>query len=134
MIDRNRTYTAQADGDLSASQGLVLQKGAANANDLEDCALATDGTIAGGQEIVGLLVRGNTDNGLITVMQEGVVENALAGAAIVAGTKELTCDATSRLIPAAAGDQVVAYYRGSRDAVAGDRITVYVSLSRWAVA
>lgn len=133
MIENNREYTAQANGDLSASLGLGLQKTGA-VDGLEDCSLATDGTIAGGQKLVGICARGAADNGLIKVLQEGVCEYALAGGAIPADTVDLTFDATSRFIPAVAGDQVAAKYRGSRAAAAGDRITVYVCLSKWAVA
>lgn len=133
MISHNRTYTANASADLSAAVGKVLKK-IGTTNDLEDVALATDGTIAGAEKIVGMCVVGNTTDLPVTVLQEGVSEDAIAGGDIPAATVDLTVNASGLFIVAAAGDVVVAKYRGNRAAVANDRITVYVTLSKWAVA
>lgn len=133
MITHNRTYTAHARADLSAAVGKVLKK-IGTTNDLEDVAVATDKLISGGEKIVGVCLVGATEDNLVTVLQEGVTEDAIAGGNIPADTVDLTTDGSGLFIVAAAGDQVVAKYRGNRAAVANDRITVYVTLSKWAVA
>lgn len=97
------SYTAGA--DLSGDEGRVVRMQAGGT-----IIRATDGTIAGGQQHVGIiqLGGGNTSGGRVTVVSRGMTKG-LAGAAFTRGTDTYaTVDATGRLIPATAGTVIVA--------------------------
>ena len=105
MLDNTPPLSYTAGADLSGDEGRVVRMQAGGT-----VIRATDGTIAGGQQIVGIipLGGGNTSGGRVAVQSRGMVQ-ALAGAGFTRGTDTFaTVDATGRLIPATAGTIVVA--------------------------
>lgn len=117
-----RTYTAQA----AITPGAAVQHDPANPGEV---LMATLGTVAGGQVLVGVSRYGAEAGDPVDVVMDGEILFAEAGAAITWGTDlalTVFTGAGGQLTPAAAGDVVVAYYVGNGDRAAGEKAEVLV--------
>ncbi|MBU0552807.1 hypothetical protein KKB55_11070 [Myxococcota bacterium] len=90
------------------------------------CALATKGALEDGEQLVGVMEGAARSGEPASVTMLGHTF-ARAGAVITPGVHHrLTTDAQGRVIPAMAGDQVVAFFTGVAAAEAGARVPVFV--------
>jgi len=128
----NTQLTGQANGAVTAR--LVLKRTGVVSGNYPDLALATDGTISGGEQLAGISVEAAADNALFGYVAAGVTEGVCGVAGIAAGVQYVTTDAAGKLKAAAAGDVIVGEYLSGRAASENDVVLVNVNLSNWAVA
>ena len=103
--------TATASGAIT--QGYVVQVTGRNSNGTPTCSIATDGTIATGQSLLGIAAESCASGVLFGVVISGVVDYAVMGVALALGVdtnsgNALTTGAAGKLRVAILGtDQVV---------------------------
>ena len=103
--------TATASGAIT--QGYVVQVLSRNINGTPTCSIATDGTIATGQSLLGIAAESCASGVLFGVVISGVVDYAVMGVALALGVdtnsgNALTTGAAGKLRVATLGtDQVV---------------------------
>ena len=116
--------TATASGAIT--QGYVVQVLSRNTNGTPTCSIATDGTIATGQSLLGIAAESCASGVLFGVVISGVVDYAVMGVALALGVdtnsgNALTTGAAGKLRVATLGtDQVVAKLINLSDGTGAD--------------
>ena len=116
--------TATASGAIT--QGYVVQVTGRNSNGTPTCSIATDGTIATGQSLLGIAAESCASGVLFGVVISGVVDYAVMGVALALGVdtnsgNALTTGAAGKLRVATLGtDQVVAKLINLSDGTGAD--------------
>ena len=116
--------TATASGAIT--QGYVVQVLSRNINGTPTCSIATDGTIATGQSLLGIAAESCASGVLFSVVVSGVVDYAVMGVALALGVdtnsgNALTTGAAGKLRVATLGtDQVVAKLINLSDGTGAD--------------
>ena len=116
--------TATASGAIT--QGYVVQVLSRNSNGTPTCSIATDGTIATGQSLLGIAAESCASGVLFGVVISGVVDYAVMGVALALGVdtnsgNALTTGAAGKLRVATLGtDQVVAKLINLSDGTGAD--------------
>ena len=116
--------TATASGAIT--QGYVVQVLSRNINGTPTCSIATDGTIATGQSLLGIAAESCASGVLFGVVISGVVDYAVMGVALALGVdtnsgNALTTGAAGKLRVATLGtDQVVAKLINLSDGTGAD--------------
>ena len=116
--------TATASGAIT--QGYVVQVLSRNPNGTPTCSIATDGTIATGQSLLGIAAESCASGVLFGVVISGVVDYAVMGVALALGVdtnsgNALTTGAAGKLRVATLGtDQVVAKLINLSDGTGAD--------------
>ena len=116
--------TATASGAIT--QGYVVQVTGRNPNGTPTCSIATDGTIATGQSLLGIAAESCASGVLFGVVISGVVDYAVMGVALALGVdtnsgNALTTGAAGKLRVATLGtDQVVAKLINLSDGTGAD--------------
>ena len=116
--------TATASGAIT--QGYVVQVLSRNRNGTPTCSIATDGTIATGQSLLGIAAESCASGVLFGVVISGVVDYAVMGVALALGVdtnsgNALTTGAAGKLRVATLGtDQVVAKLINLSDGTGAD--------------
>lgn len=124
--------TGQAAGAVTAR--LVLKRTGVVTGNYPDLALATDGSIAGGEQLAGIAVEAAADNALFAYVAKGVTYGVCGAAGIAAGVQYLTTDAAGKLQAASAGDVIVGTNLSGRACSENELVLIDVNLSKWAVA
>ena len=124
MITNQILTTATASGAIT--QGYVVQVTGRNSNGTPTCSIATDGTIATGQSLLGIAAESCASGVLFSVVISGVVDYAVMGVALALGLdtnsgNALTTGAAGKLRVATLGtDQVVAKLINLSDGTGAD--------------